>query len=64
MAFVPISLPSMFGEDFLIRDVLFSDLVDLVPVVSVTVLPGDILILISVASVAVHGVAKVTRHVL
>lgn len=55
-------LPSMVCEDLLIRDILFSGLVVLVPVVSesVTVFPGDIFVLISMASVAVHGVAKLT----
>ena len=61
MASAPMGLPSMLGGDLLTGDILSSDLVVLVPVVSVTVFPGDILVL---TSVAVHMVAKVVGHVL
>lgn len=56
MASVPVGLPRTLCEDLLIRDVLVSDLMPLVPValesVTVTIFPGDIFILFSVVSVA------------
>lgn len=66
MTSVPTGLPSMLCEDSLIRGILLSDLVVSVPVVSesVTVFPGDIFVLFSVASVAPELILSLCRNIL